>query len=117
MLFRFITEDGKNRIHSRYHGKQYPLETGVGEYFLYVEEVVDGEGKKYEEIPFTPNDHLSKGLYTVRKGGMERFSNRNAVDLMVNVLELTRDEVAAFSVFNRDKLRDLLGEMSDKMKG
>lgn len=48
---------------------------------------------------------------------MERFSNRNAVDLMVNVLELTRDEVAAFSVFNRDKLRDLLGEMSDKMKG
>ena len=77
-----------------------------------------GKEKKYEEIPFTPNDHLSKGLYTVRKGGMERFSNRNAVDLMVNVLELTRDdEVAAFSVFNRDKLRDLLGEMSDKMKG
>ncbi|MDX8568264.1 type VI secretion system baseplate subunit TssF [Elizabethkingia sp. HX XZB] len=98
-------------------GNNIPLETGVGEYFLYVEEVVDGEGKKYEEIPFTPNDHLSKGLYTVRKGGMERFSNRNAVDLMVNVLELTRDEVAAFSVFNRDKLRDLLGEMSDKMKG
>lgn len=64
-----------------------------------------------------PMINLSKGLYTVRKGGMERFSNRNAVDLMVNVLELTRDEVAAFSVFNRDKLRDLLGEMSDKMKG
>jgi hypothetical protein len=81
-------------------GNNIPLETGVGEYFLYVE-VVDGEGKKYEEIPFTPNDHLSKGLYTVRKGGMERFSNRNAVDLMVNVLELTRDEVAAFSFQQR----------------
>ena len=42
---------------------------------------------------------------------MERFSNHNAVDLMVNVLELTRDEVAAFSVFNRDKLKDLLGNV------
>ncbi|AQX13803.1 type VI secretion system baseplate subunit TssF [Elizabethkingia meningoseptica] len=98
-------------------GNNIPLETNKGEYFLYVDEVIDGQGKKYEEIPFTPNDQLSKGLYTVRKGGMERFSKRNAVDMMINVLELTRDEVAAFSVFNRDKLKDLLGEMSDKMKG
>ena len=27
-------------------GNNIPLETGVGEYFLYVEEVVDGEGKE-----------------------------------------------------------------------
>lgn len=98
-------------------GNNIPLETVEGEYFLYVQEVVDGHGKKYEEIPFTPNDSLSKGLYTVRKGGMERFSKRNAVDLMIHVLELTRDEVAAFSVFNRDKVKDVLSEMSDKMKG
>lgn len=98
-------------------GNNIPLETTEGEHFLYVEEVVDGQGKIYEEIPFTPNDRLSKGLYTVRKGGMERFSQRNAVDLMIHVLELTRDEVAAFSVFNRDKVKDVLSEMSDKMKG
>lgn len=98
-------------------GNNIPLETAEGEYFLYVQEVIDGHGKKYDEIPFTPNDSLSKGLYTVRKGGMERFSKRNAVDLMIHVLELTRDEVAAFSVFNRDKVKDVLSEMSDKMKG
>lgn len=98
-------------------GNNIPLETAEGEYFLYVQEVVDGNGRKYEEIPFTPNDNLSKGLYTVRKGGMERFSKRNAVDLMIHVLELTRDEVAAFSVFNRDKVKDVLSEMSEKMKG
>lgn len=28
---------------------------------------------------------------------MERFTNRNAVDMIANVLELTRDEIAAFS--------------------
>ena len=98
-------------------GNNIPLETDDAEHFLYVEEVVDGRGKKYEEIPFTPNDDLRKGLYTVRKGGMERFTKRNAVDLMASVLELTRDEVAAFSVLNRDKVKDILGELSDKMKG
>lgn len=98
-------------------GNNIPLETGDEEYFLYVQEVTDGHGKRYEEVPFTPDDSLNKGLYTVRKGGMERFSERNAVDLMMHVLELTRDEVAAFAVFNRDKVKDVLSEMSDKMKG
>ena len=97
-------------------GNNIPLVTDEGEHFLYVDEVQDGDGRKYTEIPFTPNDDLKKGLYTVRKGGMERFTNRNAVDMIANVLELTRDEIAAFSLLNRDNVKGLLSEMSDKMK-
>lgn len=97
-------------------GNNIPLVTDEGEHFLYVDEVQDGDGRKYHEIPFTPNDNLKKGLYTVRKGGMERFTNRNAVDMIVNVLELTRDEIAAFSLLNRDNVKGMLSEMSDKMK-
>ncbi|WP_294284094.1 type VI secretion system baseplate subunit TssF [uncultured Chryseobacterium sp.] len=97
-------------------GNNIPLVTDEGEHFLYVDEVQDGEGRKYTEIPFTPNDDLRKGLYTVRKGGMERFTNRNAVDMIANVLELTRDEIAAFSLLNRDNVKGVLSEMSDKMK-
>ncbi|CAD7814511.1 hypothetical protein CHRY9390_02817 [Chryseobacterium aquaeductus] len=97
-------------------GNNIPLITEDGEHFLYVEEVQDGDGRKYTEIPFTPSDDLKKGLYTVRKGGMERFNNRNAVDMISNVLELTRDEIAAFSLLNRDNVKGLLSEMSDKMK-
>lgn len=97
-------------------GNNIPLVTDEGEHFLYVDEVQDGEGRKYTEIPFTPADDLKKGLYTVRKGGMERFTNRNAVDMIANVLELTRDEVAAFSLLNRDNVKNVLNEMSDKMK-
>lgn len=98
-------------------GNNIPLETTDDEYFLYVEEVADELGKRYQEIPFTPSDDLEKGLYTVRKGGMERFTQRNAIDLMATVMELLRDEVAAFSILNRDKVKDVLGEISDKMKG
>ena len=97
-------------------GNNIPLVTDEGEHFLYVDEVQDGDGRKYTEIPFTPNDDLRKGLYTVRKGGMERFTNRNAVDMIANVLELTRDEIAAFSLLNRDNVKGVLSEMSDKMK-
>ncbi|WP_407405193.1 type VI secretion system baseplate subunit TssF [Chryseobacterium sp.] len=97
-------------------GNNIPLVTDEGEYFLYVDEVQDGEGRKYTEIPFTPSDDLKKGLYTVRKGGMERFNNRNAVDMIANVLELTRDEIAAFSLLNRDNVKGMLSELSDKMK-
>lgn len=97
-------------------GNNIPLVTDEGEHFLYVDEVQDGDGRRYTEIPFTPNDYLKKGLYTVRKGGMERFTNRNAVDMIANVLELTRDEIAAFSLLNRDNVKGMLSEMSDKMK-
>jgi hypothetical protein len=57
-------------------GNNIPLVTDEGEHFLYVDEVQDGDGRKYTEIPFTPADDLKKGLYTVRKGGMERFTNQ-----------------------------------------
>lgn len=98
-------------------GNNIPLETNDEEFFLYIDEVIDGLGKKYLEIPFTPSGDLQTDLYTLRKGGMERFTNRNATDLMAHVMELLRDEVAAFSIINRDKVKDVLGEISEKMKG
>lgn len=98
-------------------GNNIPLETTENEFFLYVDEVIDGRGKKYIEIPFTPTGNLDGDLYTLRKGGMERFTNRNATDLMAHVMELLRDEVAAFSIINRDKVKDVLGQISEKMKG
>lgn len=98
-------------------GNNIPLETTDDEFFLYVDEVIDGRGKKYREIPFTPTGSLEADLYTLRKGGMERFTQRNATDLMAHVMELLRDEVAAFSIINRDKVKDVLGEISEKMKG
>ncbi len=98
-------------------GNNIPLETTADEFFLYVDEVMDGQGKTYQEIPFTPANNIDRGLYTIRKGGMERFTSRNATDLMAHIMELLRDEVAAFSLINRDKVKDTLGEISEKMKG
>lgn len=98
-------------------GDNVPLATDVGEHFLYVEKVEDGLGHTYKEIPFHQGkDKSGVGLFTVRKGGMERFNERNALELIANVLELTRDEVSAFGVLNRDKVVDALMEMTAQMR-
>jgi hypothetical protein len=97
-------------------GNNIPLYTKIGEHFLFVENVVDGYGNKYDEIPFSQSGELRKGLYTVRTGGMERFSERNAVDMIANVIELTRDEVSAFGILERDKVSKALTNMTQQMR-
>lgn len=97
-------------------GNNIPLFTDVGEHFLYVENVVDEYGNQYNEIPFSESGELKRGLYTVRTGGMERFTERNALDMISNVLELTRDEVSAFGILERDKVSKALTNMTQQMK-
>ena len=93
-----------------------PLNTSTGEHFLMVGEVADGAGRKYEEIPYSQIASLQKGLYSVRVAGMERFDERNAIDLINYVLELTRDEVAAYGNIERDNVVAALKEMITQMK-
>ncbi|MDR0792032.1 MAG: type VI secretion system baseplate subunit TssF [Chitinophagaceae bacterium] len=98
-------------------GNNVPLQTDTGEYFLYVEEVIDSFGNEYTEIPYTySEDNVQKGIYAIRTGGMERFDERNAADMIAHVLELTRDEVSAFGVFDRDKVVAALSTMTQQMK-
>ncbi|MEK6512478.1 type VI secretion system baseplate subunit TssF [Myroides odoratimimus] len=97
-------------------GNNIPLITSVGEEFLYTNKVVDSHAREYSEIPFSENNSLRQGLYTLRKGGMERFSERNAIDLITNVIELTRDEVSAFGIVERDKVMEALKNMIFQMR-
>ena len=98
-------------------GDNVPLSTDIGEHFLYVDKVEDSHGNLYREIPFQKDaDIHDKGLYTIRKGGMERFNERNALEMISNVLELTRDEVSAFGVLERDKVVEALKDMTTQMR-
>lgn len=97
-------------------GHNIPLNTRSGEYFLYVQDVKDDTGRRYTEIPFSAQDSVERGLYTVRKSGMERFTKRNAIDSMEHVMELLRDEVASFSIINRDSARAVLEGMTGRLK-
>ena len=97
-------------------GNNVPLPADSGEYFLYMDEVTDSAGNRYEEIPFTHTGGFQKGAYTLHYGGMIRFDERKALDRIDDVLELSRDEVAAFGVFNRDRVVNSLTNMAEQMK-
>lgn len=97
-------------------GNTIPLVTNVGEDFLYTQQVVDSQSRVYSEIPFLEDSSSNQGLYTVRKGGMERFSERNAIDMISYVIELTRDEVSAFGILERDKVIEALQKMVYQMQ-
>lgn len=97
-------------------GNTVPLLTNQYEQFLYPEIVEDSYGNIYNNIPFVQNDFLGQGLYSIRKGGMERFDQRNAVDMMSSVLELVRDEVSAFSVYQRDDIIESIKKMMYQIK-
>lgn len=97
-------------------GNNIPLKTENSEHFLYIDKVEDNIGNIYQGIPFLQNDSMGQGLYSVRKGGMERFDERNAIDMMNSVLELIRDEVSAFSVYKKDDVTDALKKMTQQMR-
>jgi hypothetical protein len=105
----------KNETSLDIMGSNIPLVTHVGEYFLYVDEVSDNHGRNYKEILFSPENNQENGLFTTRKGGMERFNERNAIDMIKYVLELTRDEVSAFGILERDKVIESLTNMIYQM--
>lgn len=97
-------------------GNTIPLVTNAGEDFLYTDQVVDSHMRSYSEIPFSEESSLIQGLFTIRKGGMERFSERNAIDMISYVIELTRDEVSAFGILERDKVIEALQKMVYQMQ-
>ena len=55
------------------------------------------EGKSFMSNPMGTGFLQWSWFYTLRYGGVERFDDRQSVELLNNVIELLRDESAAFS--------------------
>ncbi len=93
-----------------------PMRTASHEHFLSVHEVTDGHDRKFTEIPFNRSLQYGKGYFSLRQGGAERFDERTAQDMVNYLLELTRDEVAAFSSINQDFLVGTLKDLSKHLR-
>lgn len=89
-----------------------PLRTTGQQRFMTVHRLTDTHGRAFSEIPFNRGELSKKGYYSLRHGGAERFDQRTAQDLISYLLELTRDEVAAFSSLKQDHIVTILQELS-----
>ena len=72
-----------------------PLKTD--DYFLTMNKVTADDGLDLNAVPFYNIHDLQRGTYTVRKNSVGRFDSRNARAMLDYILELLRDENAAFS--------------------
>lgn len=88
-----------------------PLETE--QHFLDVKAVHNTEDEAFLPVPFNPEvPQLSPQTYSLRWGGTGRYDSRNAADLLAYLLELLRDESAAFKALGYDVLETDIDELN-----
>jgi hypothetical protein len=89
-----------------------PLVPANNEYFLSVESVRDSQNKHYYELLYDRgNEKNEAGTYTLRRGGCEKFDERNARDFLDRLTDLLNDESAAFAYKSRGGLMDIIYQM------
>jgi hypothetical protein len=80
--------------------------------FFDMESVSNSKGVKYLLKSFSRIKEMERGSYILRQGGVGRFDSRNAVEILNYLLELLRDENAAFSILGTDMVSSNLREMN-----
>lgn len=80
--------------------------------FLDMESVSNSKGIPYSLKSFTQVREMEKGSYILRQGGVSRFDSRNAVEILNYLIELLRDENAAFTVLGTDMVSSNIREMN-----
>lgn len=72
---------------------------------------------RYHEIPLTNIRRYQAGKYTLRRNGVGRFNERGASHKLFELIDLLRDESAAFDAYDFDylssKVRTLTQEVTD----
>lgn len=82
-----------------------PLETTTNEFFVEVDSVKDLSGKHYEPISERnyASDQKATGVYSLRRGGVERFGNTNdAQSAITRLVDIIRDR----TLFSYSKAED-----------
>jgi hypothetical protein len=97
-------------ISSRENINIIPLETEDS--FLDIKSVSNTAGKTYTMKSFSSIGEIQKGTFLLRQGGINRFDSRNAREMINYLLELLRDESAAFSVLGSDMISSNLRELN-----
>jgi len=92
-----------------------PIKVSNKDHFLSVKEVHDDRNIFYSEIPYTQAAQNFEGSYSIRNGGAERFDSRNARQTIDYLLELLRDEKAAFASYGTDFLNSVLKTLEQNL--
>lgn len=88
-----------------------PLSISAGEYFLSVDDVTDSNDKRYDFLPFSTSTINTAGSYSLKRGGMERFSTRDLADTLEYLTDLFRSDMVTYKSLKIDNIRNSISDM------
>lgn len=93
------------------------------EYFLGINSVKTGNGEDFVAFKSAESNRMNENQYVVRQGGIARFDERDAKQMLDYLIDLVRDESASFSFYGQEiltshikQLSQLLGQIEKKVK-
>lgn len=93
------------------HSGIIALPVRKGEFFNSVYNVTDEKNRSYHALPYGNTENQTYGSYTVKRGGTERFNNKDAREFILQLIDLMRDESTAFSAFNTEDIQQQSKEL------
>lgn len=87
-----------------------PLSTA--DFFLSVYKVTSSDRFEYLSNPLSSSRAYNAGTYMLRQGGIQRFDHRNATETIHYLLDLLRDESAAFALLGNDFLTSVIRQFN-----
>jgi hypothetical protein len=84
-----------------------PLNTGRNESFISVLSLSDSSGKHYYDIPVKETGTTEYGIYSLRRGGCERYNVRDAMEYLSGLVHSLSGEASAFFKDQNDVKNDL----------
>ena len=91
-----------------------PLDTE--NYYFDILSARNRQGNAYDEVPLTNLRDYRAGQYSVRRRATGKLGEREAGRALLNLLDLLRDESAAFSAYGRDALISKITSLNQQLK-
>jgi len=114
--FPILNRKPKHLFHSiKEINNVVPLVPEAYENFISVVSLTDDKKREYINVP-QGTAEVSRGHFSVRYGGVERFDERNAREFISYLTELLRDEVASFAAYGKDFVTAVVTDLTKKIK-
>jgi len=100
--------------HHRVTGRLNIIPIKSDDYFLDIDYVADDRGRRFDLKNYAAESNNGTSV-VLRKGGVSRFDQRGASELLQYLLELIKDETAAFSGIGGDSAKETLRQINQNI--
>lgn len=92
-----------------------PLRTASDSSMLCIDQVSDAVGRAYFDVPIPDDGDQQYGIYSLRRGGFEKYSNRDAEEYLASVIDQLNNNIYLFFKL-QDMTNNQVRELQNKTK-